>query len=71
MQLFSNSLALWVKFTADDKLMIFYLPFLEKRLWYFKQMVSFGDNLHEMSKPILEKYFSMLSTENFTQSAKF
>ena len=38
------------------------------------QIVSFGDNLHEMSKSDFcekdEKYFKMLSSENFTQSAK-
>ena len=37
------------------------------------QIVSSGDNLHEMSKPVFwEKYkiyFNMLSGENFTQSA--
>ena len=37
------------------------------------QIVPFGDNLHEMSKPVFwgkyEKYFSMSSAENFTQSA--
>ena len=42
------------------------------------QIVSIGDNnvdnLHEMPNTvfwqILEKYFNMLSAENFTQSAK-
>ena len=38
------------------------------------QIVSTGDNLHQMSKPAFwkneEKYFKMLSAENFTQSAK-
>ena len=38
------------------------------------QIVSNGDNLHEMSKPVflekLEEYFSMLSAENSTKSAK-
>ena len=37
------------------------------------QIVSYGDNLHEMSKPVFwekyEKYFKM-SAEIFTQSAK-
>ena len=35
------------------------------------QIVSNGDNLHEMSKPIFwekQKYFNMLSAENFTRS---
>ena len=38
------------------------------------QIVSIGDNLHEMSNLFSEKnkkkYFSMLSAENFTQNAK-
>ena len=35
------------------------------------QIVSLGDNLHEMSYPVFwEKYFKMSSAENFTQSAK-
>ena len=38
------------------------------------QIVSLGDNLHEVSKPIFwknkKKYFKILFTENFTQSAK-
>ena len=38
------------------------------------QIVSLGDNLHELSNPVFEKnkkkYFKMSSAENFTQSAK-
>ena len=38
------------------------------------QIVSIGDNLHEMSKPDFwenrEKYYKMSSAENFTQSAE-
>ena len=38
------------------------------------QIVSTGDNLHEMSKPIFckkqEKYFNMSSAENNTKSAR-
>ena len=31
------------------------------------QTVTIGDSLHEMSKPVFwEKYFSVLSAENFT-----
>ena len=37
------------------------------------QIVSLGDNLHEMLKPTLlekyEKHFKMSSAENFTQHA--
>ena len=36
--------------------------------------ISIGDNLHEMSNPVfwekLEKYFKMMSAENFSQCAK-
>ena len=32
---------------------IFFLFFLEYRLWHFVQIVSLGDNLHELSKPSL------------------
>ena len=43
-------------------------------IWHFMQIVSSGDNLHEMSNPVflekLEKYFKMSSAENSTQSAK-
>ena len=38
------------------------------------QLVSTGDNLHEIPKPVfwekIEKYFNMLSAENFTQNAE-
>ena len=37
------------------------------------QIVSIGDSLHEMSKPVfweIKKNFSLLSAENFTKSAK-
>ena len=33
------------------------------------QIVSIGENLHEMSNPG-KKYFKMSSAENFTQNAK-
>ena len=29
-----------------------FLFFLENRIWHFMQIVSFGDNLHEVSDPI-------------------
>ena len=51
-----------------------FLIFPENRLWYFMQVVSPGDNLHELSKRILwenkKKYFEMSSAEAFTQHAK-
>ena len=45
---------LWTD-SADDKLILLFLLFPEKRLWHFMQIVSKGskgDNLHEMSKSI-------------------
>ena len=38
--------------SADDKLMIFFLFFLANRIWHFMQIVSLGDNLHEVLNPI-------------------
>ena len=50
----------------------FFLFFPENSIWPFMQIVYTGDNLHEMSNPVFwekeEKYFSMSSAENFTQS---
>ena len=35
---------------------IFLLFFLENRIWHFMQIVSLGDNLHDVSNPVfLEK----------------
>ena len=63
----------WVN-SADGKLMMFFLFFLENRIWHFVQIVSLGDNLHEVSNPISrknkKKYFKMSSAEYFTQHAK-
>ena len=39
--------SLWAN-SADDKWMLY---FLENRIWHFMQIVSNGDNLHEMSNP--------------------
>ena len=36
---------------ADDKLTIFFLLFPQNRIWQFMQIVTNGNNLHEMSKP--------------------
>ena len=56
--------------SAEDKLMIFLLFFVENRLWHFMQI----DSLHEILSPVYwekwEEYFNMFSAENFTQSAK-
>ena len=68
-----NVLTLWAN-SADNKLMTFFLFSLENRIRHFKQIVSIGDNLYEMSKLVFrekeEKYFNMLSAEYFTQHAK-
>ena len=45
--------ACWVKFSADNILNIFCLFSLENRIWYFMQIVSLGDNLHEVSDSIV------------------
>ena len=65
-----NFTAIWA-ISACDTLMIFFLFFPENRIWHFMQIVSNGDNLHDMSKSVFweqqEKYFNMLSAEKFTQ----
>ena len=64
---------LWAN-SADDKLVLFFSYFTENRIWHFMQIVSNGDNLHEMLNPVFwknkKKYFKMSSAENFTQNAK-
>ena len=40
------------KITADDIMKYFFLFFLENRIRHFMQIVSIGDNLHEVSDPI-------------------
>ena len=43
---------LWAN-SADDKLMMFFFLFFpDKRILHFMQIVSNGDNLHEMSNPV-------------------
>ena len=42
-----NLTTLWAN-SADDNLMIFFLK--KNRIWLFMQIVSWEDNLHEMSK---------------------
>ena len=36
----------------DDKQTLFFQSTLVNRIWYFMQIVSWGDNKHEMSNPI-------------------
>ena len=50
---------------------IFFLIFLENRIWHFMQIVSKGDNLHEMSNPdFWEKKKKKKNITNFL-SAEF
>ena len=60
--------------TADDKLMIFYHISPEIKIWHYMQIISVGDNLHEMSKPASwknkKKIFQYVVFGKFTQSAK-
>ena len=48
------------RWQIGDKLVIFFLYFLENRFWHIMQIVSLGDNLHDVSDPIFyekeEKY---------------
>ena len=41
------------KFSADDNLK--YFSYSKNKVWYFMQIVSSGDNLHEMSNFIFWK----------------
>ena len=41
--------------SSDDQLMIFFLFDQGNKFWHFMQIVSLGDNLHEMSKPVFWK----------------
>ena len=53
------------------KLMILFLYFAENRIWYFMQIVSWGDSLHEMSNPIRRQFaFFFLQKIGFEVSCK-
>ena len=55
---------LWVD-SADDKLMIFFLFFLENRIWHFMQIVSVENRIwHFMQETICMKYQSLFSRKN-------
>ena len=41
--------------SADDKLVIFFLFSPKNKIWHFRQIVSSGDNLHEMSNLVTQK----------------
>ena len=55
---FADPMLLHITFTtlwaslADNNLMVFFLIFLEKSVWYFMRIVYLGDNLHDISNPI-------------------
>ena len=38
---------LWAN-SADNRLVIFFLFCIENKIWHFIQIVSIGDNLHEL-----------------------
>ena len=38
--------------SVDDKLVMFFLLFLENRIRHFMQIVSIADNLHGMPNPV-------------------
>ena len=42
-----------------------FLFYPEKRLWQFMQIVSLGDNFHEMSKPFPGKIRKIMSPAKF------
>ena len=44
-------LSVWVKFSADDIEICFLFSPQKNRIWHFMQIVSGGDNLHEISNP--------------------
>ena len=44
-----------VKNSADGILKYFFLFSPENEFWHFMQIVSSGDNLHKLSKPIFYK----------------
>ena len=56
------------------QLAIYILFFPENRIWHYMEIVSIGNNLHEVSKSVswgkYEKYSKMSHVENFTQTAK-
>ena len=43
------------KYFSGQHFEIVFLFFLENRIWQLMQIVSFGDNLHEVSDPIFWK----------------
>ena len=50
-------LASWVKFSTEYIVKYLSFFFLENRIWHFKQLVSTGINLHEMSNPVFWKKY--------------
>ena len=60
------------KISSRRHLETFFLFFPENRLWHFMQIVSSGDNLQEMSKPVflgnIRKMFLILLSAELTRS---
>ena len=52
--------------SADDILNFF--P--ENRLWYFMQIISFGSDLNEMSKPVFWEKYQFLICFKFSECGK-
>ena len=38
--------------SAENKMAIVFLFLLDNRIWHFMQIVSLGDNMHDVSNPI-------------------
>ena len=53
--IFIFMLRIWGK-NFNIRLEIFVLFFQEMGFWHYMQIVSIGDNLHEMTKPIFREY---------------
>ena len=43
-------------------ILVFFLFFLENRIWHFMQIVSWGDNLHEVSKFCLQNFLPSMQS---------
>ena len=62
-------------YSADYKLVRFFLFFPENRIWHFMQIVSIGDKSCLKCQILFsgknkKRYFKMSSAQNFTQSGK-
>ena len=68
---FSFTLALWVKIFSRQNIEIFILFSPENRFWHFMQIVSSGENLLGMSKPVFWRKKNKKNITNlFSESGK-